>query len=226
MRHIILALMLLVFSGCMMNVTEMQYASAVKQDYRFNVHSPIIITHQVGDLLTASYIPFIIEMLQQRGFSAVYKDDEIHRTKARNIVFVSLIKTTTTIPTSSVTYIPTKTINTSSCFNYDRMYYCREENLPIITSYTSKLNLISGYHFIMDWYDLPMQKRILYIDGSVNDNPCIYEGIYKDLIYQTISRIDFYRPEVYTYYTPLSYYTMPCIIDGAKRVMVGKSNAK
>ncbi len=220
MRYIALAFVLLVFSGCVMNRIDMKYESSVRPNYHFNINAPIIITHQMGDLLSASYVPFVIETLQRRGFTAVYKDDEISRITARNIVFISLKKITTTIPTSSFTYIPSKNLNQNACFDKDGISYCRKEDAPIITGYTLRMNLVSGYHFTMDWYDLPMQKRVLYINGIVPSSPCVYDGIYRDLIYQTIKRIDLSRSEFYRYSTPLFYYSAPCMISHTKNKLI------
>lgn len=204
------------FLGCSMNLVEMKYSSSLKQNYHLNVNAPIIVAYHKGDLLAASYIPFVIEMLGRRGFNSIYVEGQIPLHRARNIIYVSLVKTMKSYPTSNVEFVPTKMLDKSSCINYDGMYYCREEVYPIITGYSTSLNLSSEYHFIMDWYDIPMKKRILYIDGSIGDGPCIFEGIYQDLIYQTITRIDFSRPEVYSYNSALSYYNFNCILQRTK----------
>lgn len=213
-------LFMLGFSGCSGNFVQMQYLSSKEHNYLFNPHAPTIIAYQKGDLLAASYVPFVMEELSKQGFTALYAQGQLPRKKARNIVFISLTKLTKTIPTSSVSYLPSKMIDQSSCVNYDGMYYCREETYPIITDYTTSLEVSSGYHFIMDWYDLPTKKRIFYIDGSIDDSPCVFEGIYKDLIYQTIARIDISRGEVYSYPTTLSYYDASCLLAQTKKLGV------
>ncbi|GAD19889.1 hypothetical protein HFN_1129 [Helicobacter fennelliae MRY12-0050] len=202
--------------GCSGNFVEMKYNSALMQEYRFNTNAPLIVAPHKGDVLAASYIPFVIELLQKRGFSSVYTESEIPLSQARNIIYISLVKATNTIPTSSITYLPMQVLDKNSCFNYDGIYYCRQETYPIITGYSASLNLTSNYHFIMDWYDLPMKKRILYVDGTIQDGPCIYDGIYKDLIYQTIAKINFNRPEVYSYKTLLSYSSFGCMFERTK----------
>ena len=213
-------LFVLGFSGCSGNFVQMQYLSSKEHNYLFNPHAPTIIAYQKGDLLAASYVPFVMEELSKQGFTALYAQGQLPRKKARNIVFISLTKLIKTIPTSSVSYLPSKMIDQSSCVNYDGMYYCREETYPIITDYTTSLEVSSGYHFIMDWYDLPTKKRIFYIDGSIDDSPCVFEGIYKDLIYQTIARIDISRGEVYSYPTTLSYYDASCLLAQTKKLGV------
>lgn len=209
-----------VFSGCSGNFVQMQYSSAKEHNYLFNQNAPTIIAYKKGDLLAASYVPFVMESLAKMGFTALYTQEQLPRKKARNIVFISLAKLTTTTPTSSVSYMPSKMIDQSSCINYDGIYYCREETYPIITDYTTSLEVSSGYHFVMDWYDLPTKKRIFYIDGSIEDSPCIFEGIYKDLIYQTISRMDISRGELYSYPTTLSYYDASCLLAQTKKLGV------
>lgn len=203
-------------AGCASNMVEMKYSSSIKQNYQLNINSPIIIAYNKGDLLAASYIPYVIELLGRRGFNSLYTQDQLPIQKARNIIYISLVKTIKTTPTSSVQYVPTKMLDKSSCINYDGMYYCREETYPIITGYSTTLNLSSGYHFIMDWYDVHMRKRILYIDGSVDDGPCLGEGVYQDLIYQTISRIDFMRPESYSYSSLITRHSLGCMFQNTK----------
>ena len=212
----LIAFVLPMLLGCAGNLVQMQYASSLKQSYELNINAPVLIKHVNGDLLAASYIPFVIEMLQQRGFNSIYTQGQIPDKAARNIIYIALVKTTRTFPTSSIQYVPSKILNRTACFNHEGMYYCRKETLPIITGYATWTNLLAEYHFIMDWYDNHMKKRILYVDGSVADGACVYEGIYKDLIAQTISRIDFNRPESYSYSAPLSYYGMSCLIQRTK----------
>ena len=209
----IMALFIFAFSGCSGNFVQMQYSSAKEHNYLFNQNAPTIIAYKKGDLLAASYVPFVMESLAKMGFTALYTQEQLPRKKARNIVFISLAKLTTTTPTSTVSYMPSKMIDQSSCINYDGIYYCREETYPIITDYTASLE-------VMDWYDLPTKKRIFYIDGSIEDSPCIFEGIYKDLIYQTISRIDISRGELYSYPTTLSYYDASCLLAQTKKLGV------
>lgn len=202
--------------GCASNLIEMKYTSSIQQGYGFTINAPVIITAHKGDLLAASYIPFIKQALEMRGFNSLYTQGQIPEKSARNIIYVSLVKVMRSYPSSSVQYIPSKMIDRSACFNYDGMYYCREQTYPIITGYTTSLNLFTEYHFIMDWYDNYMKKRILYVDGSIQDGACIYEGIYQDLIQQTISRIDFSRGESYSYSAPLAYYNFSCLISRTK----------
>lgn len=206
--------------GCSGNLVQMKYSSSLKQPYELNINAPVLIKNFDGDLLAASYIPFVKEMLGQRGFNSIYTKNEIPESTARNIIYIALVKTMRTYPTSSIQYVPSKMLNRTACFNHEGMHYCRKETFPIITGYATWTNLLSEYHFIMDWYDNHMKKRILYIDGSIADGACIYEGIYKDLIAQTISRIDFTRPESYSYSTPLSYYGVSCLIQRTKMLSV------
>ena len=210
------------FLGCANNLIEMQYTSSIQHSYQLNINAPVIIAPHKGDLLAASYLPFIKQALEKRGFNSLYMQGQIPEKSARNIIYVSLVKMMRSYPSSSVQYVPSKMIDRSACFNYDGMYYCREETYPIITGYTTSLNLSAEYHFIMDWYDNYMKKRILYIDGSIHDGACIYEGIYQDLIQQTISRIDFARGESYSYSAPLAYYNFSCLISRTKMLGVKK----
>lgn len=220
MRYLILAVFMF-FAGCS-SMVKMNYSSAIMQNYSFLANSPTIITHANGDLLAASYVPFIMEMLNARGFNSVYRQGDIKDRDARNIIYISLVQATKTNPVSSISFIPMKVMDTTSCFNYDGVYYCKDSTYPIITDYTTSFQRSSSYHFIMDWYDTRMKKRVLYVDGSIDAEGCIYEGIYKDLIYQTIARIDFNRPEVYSYFTNLNYFSLNCMLKTTKTLNVNK----
>lgn len=211
----------LVLLGCAGNLVEMRYTSAIQGSYQLNTNAPIVLAPlNSGDLLASSYLPLVKQALERRGFSALYLQGQIPESSARNVVYISLVKLMRSYPSSSVQYIPSRMLDRRACFNYDGMYYCREESYPIITGYSTSLNLLVEYHFIMDWYDLYMKRRILYVDSSIPDSSCIYDGIYKDVISQTIARIDFSRGENYSFNAPLSYYTFGCLFQRSKSLGV------
>ncbi len=222
MRISIFIISIFLLLGCSGNLVEMKYSSSLKPYYNFNVNAPLVVAVKKGDVLSASYVPFIIEILQKRGFNSVYTENQLPINNARNVVYISLMKMTKGIPNSSISYVPSVVPDNDSCMQYDGIYYCRQKVAPIITNYTASIKLESAYHFVMDWYDLPTKSRILYIDGSIAEGPCIFEGIYKDLIYQTISRIDFDRPEVYSYNSQLSYQSFNCMLGQTKSLIVKK----
>ena len=65
------------FLGCANNLIEMKYTSSIQHSYQFNINAPVIIAPYKGDLLAASYILFIKQELEKRGFNSLYMKGQI-----------------------------------------------------------------------------------------------------------------------------------------------------
>ncbi|CBG40079.1 Putative hypothetical protein [Helicobacter mustelae 12198] len=202
----IFGLFLLFFVGCAR--LNMGYYSVLQKDYRFNINAPLIIMHNSNDLLSAYYVDLIIYELQRRGFNSVYKQTELRPGTARNAVYIRLFKDIRSYPIVSYNYSVINDGVTSSCYFYGERFYC--DNSPQksfnLTDFTQQTNYALTYHFTLDWYDLYTRKRIMYVDGSVQGKTCGYNYVFRDLIYNTINRMDFTREENYNYTSPLPYY--------------------
>ena len=197
----------LMIVGCSSNL-NMGYYSVLQKDYRFNVNAPVVIKHDVNDLLSAYYVDLIIYELQKRGFNSVYKQSELTTKKARNVIYIRLYKDVRSYPSVGYNYSVINDGVVSSCYFYGEKFYC--DNSPQkslnLTDFYQKTEYSLTYHFTMDWYDVNMRRRVMFVDGSVRGRTCGYNYIFRDLIYHTINRMDFTREENYIYTSPLPSY--------------------
>ncbi|PAF41773.1 hypothetical protein [Helicobacter sp. 11S02596-1] len=198
------------FLGCA-NRLDMGYYSMIEKDYIFNTNAPIAVIYNKNDLLTGYYIDLIIYELQRHGFSSVYKQQDLPLKNAKNAIFVRLFRSIQSYPNVNFSYSMISDGITPACYWYGDQFYCTQDAKQTfaLSGYSESLNYLSSYHFVLDWYDLNLKKRVLYVDGSVNGKTCGYSFLFRDLITHTIERIDFSRPERYQYYRSLPYY-WPC----------------
>ena len=203
-KIIALLVLSLFFAGCGNNL-QMGFYSVLQRDYRFNINAPIVLAHDVNDLLSAYYADLVIYELQKRGFTSIYKQSELNFKRARNVIFMRLYKDVQSYPSISYNYSVINDGIVSSCYFYGERFYC--DNSPQktfnLTDFTQKMDYSLTYHLTLDWYDTHTRQRILYVDGRVFGKTCGYNYIFRDLIYHTINRIDFTREEQYTYTSPL-----------------------
>ncbi|MDU7693134.1 MAG: hypothetical protein E7K04_02690 [Helicobacter sp.] len=197
----------LIFAACANNL-QMGYYSTLEPEYRFNVNAPVVLWHDPGDLVSAYYVDLIIYELQTRGFNSVYKQSEISDKTARNLVHFRLYKDIRADPVVNYNYSVINDGVISSCYFYGDKFYC--DNNPQkafnVTDFSQSVQYVTTYHFLMNWYDINTKKRIMIVDGSVRGNVCGYNYVFRDLIYNTIARLDFTRKEQYSYESPLPAY--------------------
>lgn len=203
-------LFVMVFWGCA-NKLNMGYYSIIQKGYTFNVNAPIVLMYDKDDLLSSGYVNAVIYGLQLQGFTSIYKEGDIPLNRAKNAIYMKVFRSITPYPNVNFNFSLIDDGVTQLCYWYGSQFYCGSKNSKsfALTGYSENLNYISSYHFVLDWYDLNMKKRVLYVDGSVNGKTCGYNMLFRDLIGHTISRIDFTRPERYQYYSDLPYY-WPC----------------
>ncbi|PAF50565.1 hypothetical protein [Helicobacter sp. 13S00477-4] len=206
-KILIFSLFALFFLGCA-NKINMGYYSTIEKNYIFNANAPIVVAYDKNDLLSAYYINLIVYELQKQGFNSVYKQEDLPIHKAKNVVFVKLFHSVRPYPSINYSYSMFSDGLMQSCYWYGEQFYCNDKpnKTYVLSGYSESLNYLSGYHFTLDWYDLNLKRRILYINGSVNGKTCGYNLLLRDLVIQTISRIDLKRAENYRYYFDLPYY--------------------
>lgn len=206
-KQITLIAFFLLFAGCANNL-QMGYYSVLNKEYRFNINAPVVIMYDVNDLLSAYYTDLVIYELQKRGFTSLYKQTELPVRHARNVIFLRLYKDVQAYPSMSYNYSIINDGVVSSCYFYGDKFFC--DNAPQktfnLTDFTQKTAYSLTYHFTLDWYDTHTRQRILYVDGRAYGNTCGYSYVFRDLIYQTINRIDFTREEQYTFTSPMPRY--------------------
>ncbi|WP_147288339.1 hypothetical protein [Helicobacter anseris] len=197
----------LLFVGCSSNL-NMGYYSVLQKDYRFNINAPVVIMHDVNDILSAYYVDLIIYELQKRGFTSLYKQSELKLSHARNAIFIRLYKEVKPYPSVSYNYSVMNDGVVSSCYFYGEKFYC--DNSPQktlnLTDFSQRMDYVLTYHFTLDWYDVNTRQRIMFVDGSVRGKTCGYNYVFRDLVYHTINRMDFTREENYNYTSPLPRY--------------------
>ena len=59
LKQLALIVTFLIFAGCAKNL-QMGYYSVLDKDYRFNINAPVLIMHDVNDLLSAYYTDLVI----------------------------------------------------------------------------------------------------------------------------------------------------------------------
>ncbi|PAF41996.1 hypothetical protein [Helicobacter sp. 11S03491-1] len=204
------SLFVMIFLGCA-NKLHMGYYSVIQRDYTFNVHAPIVIVYDKDDLLSAAYSNLVIYELQKRGFTSVYKQTDLPIKRARNAIFIKVFRSIQPYPNVNFNFSVIDDGVTQSCYWYGTQFYCSGKTNKIfaLTGYSENLNYLSSYHFVLDWYDLNLKRRVLYVDGSIRGKTCGYSLFFRDLVIHTINRIDFTRGERYQYYSELPYY-WPC----------------
>ncbi|PAF46659.1 hypothetical protein BKH46_06735 [Helicobacter sp. 12S02634-8] len=203
-------LLLGVFLGCA-NKLDMGYYSAIEKNYIFNPNAPIVVISDPNDLLSTYYIDWVVYELQRQGFVSVYKQQDLPIKRAKNAIFVRIFRSLQPYPSVNFNYTAVDSGVSQLCYWYGDQFYCgsKANKEFFLSGYSESLNYFSSYHFVLDWYDLHMQKRVMYIDGSVNGRTCGYSLLFRDLISHTIARIDLSRPENYRYYSDIPYY-WPC----------------
>ncbi|MDO7252558.1 hypothetical protein [Helicobacter cappadocius] len=203
-------LFVMVFWGCA-NKLSMGYYSVLQKGYTFNANAPIVVIYDKNDLLSSGYVNAVVYGLQMQGFTSVYKEGDMPLSRAKNAVYMRVFRSIMPFPNVNYSFAAIDDGMLQSCYWYGSQFYCapKANKTIALTGYSETLNYISTYHFTLDWYDLNIKKRVLYVDGSVNGKTCGYSMLFRDLISHTISRIDFTRPERYQYYSDLPYY-WPC----------------
>ncbi|PAF47692.1 hypothetical protein BKH41_07325 [Helicobacter sp. 12S02232-10] len=198
------------FFGCT-NKLNMGYYSVIEKNYIFNANAPIAVVYDKNDLLSAYYVDLIVYELQRQGFVGVYKQSDLPLKDAKNAIFIKLFRSIRSYPNINYSYSMIDDGVSQACYWYGDQFYCgaKTNKTFALSGYSESFNYLSSYHFVLDWYDLNLKKRVLYIDGSVNGKTCGYNLLFRDLISHTITRIDFSRPERYQYYSDLPYY-WPC----------------
>lgn len=207
LKQLALIVTFLIFAGCAKNL-QMGYYSVLNKDYRFNINAPVLIMHDVNDLLSAYYTDLVIYELTKRGFTSIYKQTELPIRRARNVIFLRLYKDVKSYPSVSYNYSIVNDGVVSSCYFYGEKFFC--DNAPQksfnLTDFTQRMDYSLTYHFTLDWYDTHTRQRVLYVDGRAFGKTCGYSYIFRDLVYQTINRIDFTREEQYTFNSPMPHY--------------------
>lgn len=207
LRIVGIALFALIFWGCA-NKLNVGYYSTIEKKYIFNANAPIVVMYDKSDLLSSSYVDLVVYQLQLKGFNSVYKQGDLPLSRAKNVIYVRTFRSLQAFPSMNFSYSNFDDGVLPSCYWYGNQFYCSSKvnRFFAITGYSESLNYLSSYHFTLDWYDLNLKKRILYIDGSIHGKTCGYGHLFRDLIIHTIARIDLSRSEHYQYYVDLPYY--------------------
>ncbi|WP_104578397.1 hypothetical protein [Helicobacter felis] len=202
-------LAMFLFTGC--HRLNMGYFSEVRGDYAFNYNSPIVVVHDKEDMVSSYYLSFIIYELQQLGFYNVFKAQDFPLSQAKNVIYVHVVRNISALPVYTYNYTLIDHARSNRCYWHGGQFYCSKvpTDFYAVNGYSVYSKMLVGSHFILDWWDNVLNKRVLYVDGSVSGNTCGYNRLYEDLIESTIKRIDFTRSEHYRYYGRLPLY-MPC----------------
>ncbi|AFI04328.1 hypothetical protein [Helicobacter cetorum] len=200
---------LFLLSACQHRL-HMGYYSEVTGGYLFNYNSTIVVAYNRSDMMTSYYINTIIYELQKLGFYNVFTQEEFPLDRAKNVIYARVVRNIASIPIYRYNY---QLIDHDSkpCYWIGGQFYCSPAptDYYAINGFSEEVFMSANSHFILDWYDMVLQKRVLYIDGSVSGKTCGYQMLYRDLIKSTIKRIDFNRPEHYYYRLRLPFY-QPC----------------
>ncbi|WP_411696412.1 hypothetical protein [Helicobacter bizzozeronii] len=209
MKVWILLVFLLLLGGC--HRLNMGYFSEVRGGYTFNAKAPIVVVYDKEDMVSSFYISLIVLELQQLGFYNVFSMQDYPVAQAKNVIYVHVVRNIAALPVYAYHYTLIDRARGNHCYWHGGQFYCT--NVPTdyyaINGFSAYSKMLAGSHFILDWWDNVLQKRVLYIDGSVIGNTCGYNALYQDLIANTIRRIDFTRSEHYRYFEQLPVY-LPC----------------
>ncbi|WP_163566009.1 hypothetical protein [Helicobacter suis] len=208
-RLLLLLLPLLGFTGC--HRLNMGYFSEIRGGYIFNVSAPIVVVYSPQDMISSFYLPLIIYDLQAIGFYNVFSMQEYPPSRAKNIIYVHVVRNISALPIYAYHYTLIDRARPDRCYWHEGQFYCSQvpTDYYAINGFSTYSKMLVGSHFILDWWDNVLNKRVLYVDGSVTGNTCGYNRLYEDLIQDTIWRIDFTRSEHYRYYQKLPLY-QPC----------------
>ncbi len=205
MKHLFLWLLPVVFffSGC--HRLNMGYFSEVRGGYVFNVSSPTVVVYNKEDMVTSFYIQLIIYDLQELGFYNVFSMQEYPASRAKNVIYAQVVRNISAVPVLAYHYTLIDRAKSNRCYWHEGQFYCAKvpTDYYAINGFSAYSKMLAGSHFILDWWDNILNKRVLYIDGSVSGNTCGYDRLYEELISNTIGRIDFTRSEHYRYYHQL-----------------------
>lgn len=204
---VLLAVLLL--SGC--HRLNMGYFSEVRGGYTFNVSAPMVVVYDKSDMVSSFYIRLITFELQQLGFYNVFSMQDYPVSRAKNTIYVHVVRNISALPVYAYHYTLIDRARGNRCYWHGGQFFCTKAptDYYAINGFSAYSQMLVGSHFILDWWDNVLHKRVLYIDGSVVGNTCGYNALYQNLIESTIRRIDFTRSEHYRYYNPLPLYT-PC----------------
>ncbi|GAA7094033.1 hypothetical protein [Helicobacter pylori] len=197
------------FNACQHRL-HMGYYSEVTGDYLFNYNSTIVVAYDRSDAMTSYYINVIVYELQKLGFYNVFTQAEFPLDKAKNVIYARIVRNISAVPFYQYNYQLIDQVN-KPCYFLGGQFYCSQTptDYYAINGFSEQILMSANSHFILDWYDVVLQKRVLYVDGSVSGRTCGYQMLYRDLIKSTIKRIDFNRPERYYYNLRLPLY-QPC----------------
>jgi len=182
------------------------YSSKVDPDYYFSRNDYLLVTYdnKANPLESKYYIGQVVEGLKRRGFSSVYsyKNKEDSPQPFKGILFVSVNKKSSSYEYDSANYgMVDSGKSTTNCTGYGYSVNCTENKQKTygVTGHSTKTGYLTGYYFSLDWYDIKTEERVLNIFSSSYEKRCSDDKLYSFIVNETMSRIDFNKPNKYEY---------------------------
>jgi len=176
----------LLFAGCTKFLNG-SYYSKVDPDFKISKKSLIIVTTDKKDIDSKYYVSFVVSELKNNGFTNTYSYKNMNKPKVNNILFISVEEQYDSYSYSGADYgsVDSATTTKNKIFG--------------VTGYSQKTGYINDHYFKINWYDLKSKQRIFYLMTSTHKKNCDNDKLYKFLIKEAISRVDFSKPKNYKF---------------------------
>lgn len=202
-KPLILLFIAVFFAACSSSGWKAEYYSTVLPTYDFDTNAPTIIISDPWDLSSKYYAGQALISFKKRGFNNIYLQGQIDTSYARNVIYVRVAKERID-PASNYQY----TFNaTGVCNVINGVPSCSiDTKNGESTKKETKYVVRDAYRVAFDWYDVYKKTRILYVAGNaaVDSGKYTDQQIFKSLINDTISRMEFRHPVQYLYNGSLS----------------------
>lgn len=202
---LLLAPALLLLGGCTIQKTiDASHNSVFDPDYLFTTDISIMVdVYGDNEMESKFYLNSVVSALKGRGFTNVFSYKEKSQFSKPDIaLYFGLSKSTKSYDYESPIYgLVEDGTSSTSCSSYLSSVECKETKGTKfgIAGYTNRIETLTGHHFSTSWLDTHSGNWVMRSFASSFDEGCSDQAIYEFLVFSTLKRLDFKKPQDYEY---------------------------